>query len=67
MGMETSVRKDVKDIKRMLSNHVIHRLNSLDDRLDRQESVTLKMLTSLQDLVKQGNTIWSRLKHIKLV
>ena len=57
----TRTKKQLQAIVSVLSNHVLSKLTSIDNRLDRQESVTDKILEAVQGLQTAQDVMCQRL------
>ena len=61
VGEVTKTKKQLETILNVLSNHVLSKLTSIDNRLDRQESLSDKILEEVQGLRLSHDTICQRL------
>ena len=65
--MAMAVENELKKITKLITNHIVHRLDSIDERLDLQEKVSAKVLTDLLDLTNSHVEMIRKLKEVKII
>ena len=58
---------ELKKITKLITNHIVHRLDSIDGRLDLQEQVSVKVLENIQSLNMSHTELIKRLRMRKLI